>query len=217
MDNFINFSNETLERALRELDKSLKSQVPHSLTYLYLKDDSLKSRLLLRNQVQKTGGLNLVVVSANPKAGGIAWAANVFHFLFLSDFNLFPAFTLFQDRLKKMSGIQPVPRKISIAFRGGMDVINTDEICFINADGNYTEIYLSAGIKKTVTCQLNLIEKKLQAIPGFERIGKSFILNIGKVEKIKENTVFLKTDKEELKLNLSPLYIKRLKKSLSWF
>jgi len=110
-----------------------------------------------------------------------------------------------------------IPKKLKIPFKGGMDVIDLHEICFCTGEGNYTTIYLSSGIKKTVTLQLNVIEKSLCTAPNFQRIGKSFIINLNKISRIKDKTVELSTAKDPLKLNLSDLYIKRLKKTIMWY
>ncbi len=216
MQNFINFNNPTLIEAINKLDENLKKQIPHSFIFLYLKDDSVKERILLRKIIQRAGALNVVIVSGNIKLAELAVSANVFHFLYLSKAELFPAFTLFKDRVMLRKGQGNPSQKLKIAFKGGIDIIDTREICFCTADGNYTDIYLTNGKKKTVTYQLNSLEKKLNFFPNFERIGKSFIINLNLVNKIKENTVFIQTDSEDLQLNLSPLYIKRLRKAFSW-
>jgi|SRR5690606_25420437 len=217
MQNFINFNNPTLVEAIYKLDEDLKKQTPHSFIFLYLKDDSPKERILLRKIVKKAGALNTVIVSGNLKLAGLATTANVFHFIYLSEAELFPAFTLYRDRLMLRKGQGTSPKKLKIGFKGGIDVIDTNKICFCSADGNYTDIYLADGKKKTVTYQLNSLEKKLNFFPDFERIGKSFIINLNRVNKIKENSVYVNTDSEDLKLNLSPLYIKRLRKALTWY
>ncbi|MFA7687394.1 MAG: LytTR family DNA-binding domain-containing protein [Moheibacter sp.] len=216
MSNYYNFKNPELLEAIKEQEKILESYIENNFAFLYLKEDSPKSRLLLRKITQLHMPLNVVLVSENPEISKLAWRANVFHFLHLPKLELFPNFTLFQDRLMYKHPYKELPKKLKINFKGGIDIIETKDICYCIGDGNYTTIFLSTGIKKTITFQLNALEKKLCLAPNFHRIGKSFIVNIDKVSKIKNNSVNLHS-KNELELKISPLYIKRLKKAVMWY
>lgn len=217
MENFINFNNVSLAESIAGFEAGLKPYAPQDLVYIYLESDAPKNRLLLRNTIQKNGSLKTILVSGNKNLAELAWNANVFHFLHLSGSSLFPAITLLRDRIMTRYNTEEIPKKLKIPFKGGMDVIDTREICFCIGEGNYTTIFLNSGIKKTVTLQLNMLEKKLCISPDFQRIGKSFIISISRISKIKENSVSFSTEKEPLKLNMSDLYIKRLKKTIMWY
>ena len=217
MENFINFNNISLAESIAKFENGLKPYTSKDFVYIYLESDAPKNRLLLRNTIQKNGSLKTILVSGNKNLAELAWNANVFHFLHLSNNSLFAAIILLKDRMMAHYDSQEIPKKLKIPFKGGMDVIDTREICFCIGEGNYTTIFLTSGIKKTVTLQLNILEKKLCISPDFQRIGKSFIVSIGRISKIKENSVYFSTDKEPLKLNISDLYITRLKKAIMWY
>lgn len=213
---FFNFKNPELVAALKEEEKALENYLVNDLAFVYLSEDSPQNRLLLRKITQVHAPLNVVLVSENIEISKLAWRVNVFHFLHLPKMELFPNFTFFQDRLMYKHPYKELPKKLKINFKGGIDIIETKDICYCIGDGNYTTLYLSTGIKKTITYQLNALEKKLCLVPNFQRIGKSFIINIDKVSKIKSNSVNLYS-KNELELKISPLYIKRLKKAVMWY
>lgn len=215
-NSFFNFKNQELVEAIKNQEKIIENYVVNELAYVYLKEDSPQNRLLLRKITQLHSSLNVVLVSDNIEISKLAWQANVFHFLYLPQMELFPNFTLFQDRLMYKHQYKELPKKLKINFKGGIDIIETKDICYCIGDGNYTTIFLSTGIKKTITFQLNALEKKLCLAPNFQRIGKSFIINIDKVSKIKNNSVNLYS-KNELELIISPLYIKRLKRAVMWY
>ena len=217
MENFFNFSNKSLIDALVQLGESTKNYISTKFVYLYLDADNPKNRLLLRNLVQKHGSLYIILVSANQQLASLAWKSNVFHFLHITDTELVNDYSLLKDRLLQKFDQKQIPKKLKIPFKGGLDVIDIREICFCSGEGNYTTLYLSSGIKKTVTLQLNALEKKLCTTPEFQRIGKSIIINLNKIAKIKENTVSLNTQKEPINLSLGELYIKRLKKKIMWY
>lgn len=213
---FFNFKNLGLVEAIKNEEKSFEQYITSELAYVYLTEDSSQSRLLLRKVIQLHASLNVILVSDNIEVSKLAWQANVFHFLHLPKMELYPNFTLFQDRLMYKHPYKELPKKLKINFKGGIDIIETKDICYCIGEGNYTTIFLSTGIKKTITFQLNALEKKLCLAPNFQRIGKSFIVNIDKVSKIKNNSVNLHS-KNELELITSPLYIKRLKKAVMWY
>ena len=67
--------------------------------------------------------------------------------------------------------------------------IDTSKIVYFEADGNYTNIYLSNKIKGTVcmnlsTMQATLSENLKEAAKNFARIGKSHIINLSYVYNI---------------------------------
>lgn len=216
MSSFFNFQNTELVEAIKNEHKILEHYIADELAYVYLKDDSPKSRLLLRKITQLHSALNVILVSENIEMSKLAWQANLFHFLHLPKMELYPNFTLLQDRLMYKHQYKELPKKLKINFKGGIDIIEVKEICYCIGEGNYTTIFLSTGLKKTITFQLNALEKKLCLAPNFQRIGKSFIVNIDKVSKIKNNSVNLQS-KNGLELIISPLYIKRLKKAVMWY
>lgn len=215
-NSFFNFTNLQLTQTIQKELINLEKYVVNDLAFVYLKEDSPQSRLMLRKITQLHAPLNVVLVSENIEISKLAWQANLFHFLHLPKLELYPNFTLFQDRLMYKHDYKELPKKLKINFKGGVDIIEIKDICYCIGEGNYTTIFLSTGIKKTITFQLNALEKKLCLAPNFQRIGKSFIVNIDKVSRIKGSSVNLQS-KNELELIISPLYIKRLKKAVMWY
>lgn len=55
----------------------------------------------------------------------------------------------------------------------------TDDIVFVHADGNYSEVLLYNGKKHTMTFQLHFFEETFQRLKNnfFIRIGRSLIVN----------------------------------------
>lgn len=93
--------------------------------------------------------------------------------------------------------------------------IPTDEIVFIQGDGNYSNIYLCNGKEENITGQLHVVMDKLAAQENspFYRVGKSFIVNKNYIFKVNpglqklmlsnsklEKDIQLKVSKEALKV-----------------
>lgn len=216
MASFYNFKDQEIVEAIKKEERSTENYIANEFAYVYLTEDSPQNRLLLRKIIQIHSPLNVILVSDNTETSKLAWQANVFHFLHLPKMVLFPNFSLLQDRLMYKHQYKEIPKKLKINFKGGVDIIETQDICYCIGEGNYTTIFLATGIKKTITFQLNALEKKLCLIPNFQRIGKSFIINIDKVSTIKGTSVNLHS-RNELELIISPMYIKRLKKAVMWY
>lgn len=57
--------------------------------------------------------------------------------------------------------------------------VQTDDIVFVHADGNYSEILLYNGKKHVMTFQLHFFEETFQRLKNnsFVRVGRSLIVN----------------------------------------
>ena len=55
----------------------------------------------------------------------------------------------------------------------------TDDIVFIHADGNYSDVYLLNGKSRKLTFKLHYLDEALQRIESkkFVRVGKSLVVN----------------------------------------
>jgi len=83
--------------------------------------------------------------------------------------------SLMQDvqRIKSSSGFQ---KKLYIPTTGGFKVVDAASIECMEADGNYTTIYMENGIKMLISKSLGDLE---QTLPDyFFRCHKSFLLNL---------------------------------------
>ncbi|MDN5200772.1 LytTR family transcriptional regulator DNA-binding domain-containing protein [Fulvivirgaceae bacterium BMA10] len=66
--------------------------------------------------------------------------------------------------------------KIKLNTRTGYLLINTEDILYCEAEGNYTTIFLSNGNNEISTLNLGKIQKLL-SVPHFSRISRSIIMN----------------------------------------
>lgn len=57
--------------------------------------------------------------------------------------------------------------------------VQTDDIVFVHADGNYSEVLLYNGKKHTMTFQLHFFDETFQRLKNnfFVRVGRSLIVN----------------------------------------
>jgi two-component system LytT family response regulator len=86
-----------------------------------------------------------------------------------------------------------------LIFRGisGVTFIDTDEVVFINADGNYSNFQFITGRTETVTALLGALEGHLGK--QFFRTGRSCIINTSYLARIdirQQQCVFMKGEKE---------------------
>ncbi len=77
-------------------------------------------------------------------------------------------------------------------FIGGRQNVNPKEVIWLQADVNYTRIFLIDGKKILVATTLKEIENRFSAFPKFFRINKSMIINIDCIKQIsQEKIIFL--------------------------
>ena len=86
-----------------------------------------------------------------------------------------------------------------LIFRGvtGVTFIDTDEIVYITADGNYSTFHFMAGRVETVTSLIGTVEMLLGK--HFFRTGRSIIINtsyLSRIDMKQMQCVFIKGDKE---------------------
>ncbi len=67
---------------------------------------------------------------------------------------------------------------------GGRKSINPEEVIRLQADINYTRVFLTDGKKILVATTLKEIENRFSAFPKFVRINKSVIINLDCIKKI---------------------------------
>jgi len=108
--------------------------------------------------------------------------------------------------------------KIKLNYQGGFDLVNADDICFCEGDGNYTSIHLKNTKTILLSKKLKVIFEKLSPFPEIIRLGKSYIVNTENIIKVDDNKVHFKgQNTEPIKFQLSPIYVKRLKEHLLMF
>gem|GEM_PF-2886900 len=66
--------------------------------------------------------------------------------------------------------------KIAIPVSGGANLVPSNEIIYMRADSNYTEIYMTDGSKKLISRTLKSMSANLP--PYFFRAHKSYVVNL---------------------------------------
>jgi len=111
----------------------------------------------------------------------------------------------------------------AIKHKNGSKIINTDDIMWVEADGEVAFIYFKDKSKHIAKGTLKEIESKLQySPPKFARISKKHLVNLGQVAEIKSNHLDEDGKKREVvemkidhvKLNIGRSYKPNLKKLL---
>lgn len=72
--------------------------------------------------------------------------------------------------------------KIALPSIDGVDFVNTSDIVYLEADGAYTEVWLSNNSKFIVSKKLKFFEEILSNKPHFFRSHRSFIVNVNAVK-----------------------------------
>jgi two-component system LytT family response regulator len=68
-------------------------------------------------------------------------------------------------------------KRIVLPNQNGFEIVNANEIVRITGNGNYSDLYLSSGVKKTVSKVLKYFSH-LEESDNFIRVHKSHIVNI---------------------------------------
>ena len=82
--------------------------------------------------------------------------------------------------------------------------VNFDEILWVEALENYVVVNTN-GDKYTIHFTMKAIIEKLP-IKKFTRVHRSYIVNVGKIELIKDNTIIMKTNKETKTIPIAKSY-----------
>ena|ERR1051325_11692035 len=75
-------------------------------------------------------------------------------------------------------------QKFLIAHRSGESLVTASEITHLQADGRYTHIYTSSGIKFTCCNTLKEFHRDVTNSSAFFRVHRSFIVNLGHITRI---------------------------------
>lgn len=102
------------------------------------------------------------------------------------------------------------PPHLTVKSTRRLDVINPRDMLYCKAEGNFTHMWLRNEAKPLLlSCQINVVDKRLEHLPAFERIGRSYIINLNAVSGIKGKDVTFFGSKE--RLALSKVYYQRIK------
>ena len=103
------------------------------------------------------------------------------------------------------------PKKIKFNTRSGSFFIQPDEVLYVKAEGNYSEIFLTDGSSKTVCMYLIDVQEQLNA-EQFKRLGRSVLINLNYLSSVDRKTGIctLKYNNETFKIKVSSKYLKEL-------
>lgn len=73
-------------------------------------------------------------------------------------------------------------KKIPLPSQDGISFVDPAEIVCLEADSNYTHVYLASGKKLTISKTMKVFEKNLEGLP-FLRVHYSYIVNLAHIEK----------------------------------
>lgn len=211
-----NFPHTHMAEAIEEALQSMAPSVQDQLVCCYLESDDARNRVILRQIVNNNSHNHCVLVSNDKSLAYLAWKANVLGFIFQDSEKEYTISSLIERLKKYPPKTEKIVEKLRLNFKGGFDLVALDSICFCVGSGNYTEIYLENGTKKCISYPLSKIEERLKGILFLNRIGKSFIVNLNRIQKVQTEQLIFK-GKTAITLKLSSTYIKRVKQNLLWY
>ncbi len=73
--------------------------------------------------------------------------------------------------------------RLAIPDSNGFTLIGAEDLVYIEAEGAYTELFLTTGKKMTTSRKLKYFEEKLATKTNFFRIHRSYLVNINHIKK----------------------------------
>jgi len=120
-----------------------------------------------------------------------------------------------EQRIESLERAVKNHRKLLFNTRSGFIMIHPDEIFYIEADANYSEIYLSLKQREVVSLNLGAVEAFLPE--QFIRISRSIIINSTWLTKLSgvQKKCWLRKDNEEKEFNVPEKQMGELKRRVS--
>ena len=89
--------------------------------------------------------------------------------------------------------------------------VATDEIVFVRADGNYSDIVLTNGKSRKMTFQLHFFDEVFQQLQNnmFVRVGRSLIVNKRYIHVINLTDQMLVFSGQQIKCDIKPINVSR--------
>lgn len=114
------------------------------------------------------------------------------------------------DRIENLLQALQV-EKLKFSTRSGYIFINPAEIIYCQAEGNYTDLYLTDGEKQTITINIGRLEHLLSNAK-FSKINRSVIINKQFLTEInrKDKKCILRVNDENILFCVPPKYINSL-------
>lgn len=105
-------------------------------------------------------------------------------------------------------------KKLKFNTTGGFILIDPDDIIYIQADYNYSEIYLSKNRREVVVMNIGSLENSLPH--GFARINRSVVINLTYLEKVHrgKKLCYIKKDNDSFTFSIPLRRIRELEKMI---
>ena len=89
--------------------------------------------------------------------------------------------------------------------------VATDEIIFVRADGNYSDLVLTNGKSRKMTFQLHFFDEVFQQLQNnmFVRVGRSLIVNKRYIHVINLTDQMLVFSGQQIKCDIKPINVSR--------
>jgi two-component system, LytTR family, response regulator len=98
-----------------------------------------------------------------------------------------PAASSIERLVRELSNPRPVAtRKVYVPTTGGFKIVDSSEIEYLQADGNYTTMFMSDGTKQVITRSIGEFEEQL-GNSTFFRCHKSYLVNIDHIDGFSQN------------------------------
>lgn len=124
-----------------------------------------------------------------------------------------------KDQSEKVSYVSLLEQvrvhKIKFSSTGGFVLVNPDDILYVLADWNYSEIHYSRTKFDTITLNLGAVEDILP-VASFVRINRGTLVNLKYLERVnrKKRICLLKKDNETIEFKIPLLRIRLLEERL---
>lgn len=165
---------------------------------LFLVEDAVdtKLRMFIRNLKRSFPELPICLVS-KPSLALYAWKMDLFHFDVppLTETKISKAITKFISSSKNRG------KSLSFKTKDGLLRVLLNQILYIKASGNYSEFYIQGDKKIIQSKQLNKFEALLCSQNNFERIHRSFIINLNNIKKIEGDKIMFYKNETALAVN----------------
>lgn len=212
---FLNFPVKEKNEVLSDLENSSVQLLQQKLVLFYMSDNGDDERLKLRRifatYEQDTP---VIIFSPDSSVAQLAWDVNAYHFVNLSIANWRD---VLRFALKKTyrATYQESCNEVTFHSQTETHHVRVDRISFIQAQGNYSQIFFLDKTNLLLTRQLGKLEKEVVDFPCLYRVNKSVIINLNSIHAVKGNMVVMK-NQEALRFSKNSHVGADLKSKLLW-
>lgn len=190
--------------------KKIKSE----LNLIKINSFDSKTRMVLRNIINKNSATNLVLLSSNPEHSLLAWKINALYFikLPLNSRDIYQCL----NRLMILENTRKDLETLKINYSGGTELIHPSEINIISGKGNYCDFYTTQQRNKlTFSTRIQKVGQMLNHIPYLVRLNTSTIVNVNNIVKLEKDFAYFK-GKQAAAVKISRRVNYKLREELFW-